>query len=638
MRCFMKKYISIFLMISLICSTLAGCTNKDKGNDSSSSSTANEMQITDSAEASSDAVSSDSDNSKTDSSDTEISRNNEEMFTARDKNAEYDISSAVTIQLSGTSADASSDSVKISGSTIQISEEATYIISGTLEDGMIVVNAPNTAKLQIVLNGANITNSTSAPLYIKEADKVVVTLAENTENVLANGGSFTAIDDNNIDGTIFSKQDLTFNGTGKLTITAPAGHGIVCKDDLVFTGGTYTINSSSHAIDANNSIRSMNTTITADSGKDCIHAENIEDASLGYVYISSGNYNFESEGDGISAGSYLQIDCGNFEITAGGGSENGTKQSSDNYGDFMGGRPGGMGGRPGRRGEMPQMPGVEPDNQTAAETESTSMKGLKSTGDFTISGGTFKINSADDAVHSNAAAYIQGGTIDIATGDDGVHAEETLELSGGMINISESYEGLEAQHMKVFGGEITLTASDDGLNVAGGTDNSGFGGRDNGNFGGRPGGMGGGMPTGNGSIVISGGTLNITASGDGIDANGTLEITGGHTTVCGPTRGDTATLDYDRSATISGGTFIGTGASGGMAQNFSESEQGIIAVNVGGVSAGTEIVLKDDAGKTILTHTPALDYALVILSSPDIVKGESYTITVGTQSGVFEAG
>ncbi|MBR2036346.1 MAG: carbohydrate-binding domain-containing protein [Agathobacter sp.] len=589
-----------------------------------------------------------SDGTNKNTSNVDFAENDEEMFTNRDKKSDYSQSSAVKIQLKDSTATASSDAVEISGTTIKITEEATYIIEGSLNDGMIVVDAPESAKLQIVLNGVKITSKSSAPLYIKEADKVVVTLADGTENSFENAGEFIAIDDNNIDGAVFSKQDLSFNGKGSLTVTSPAGHGIVCKDDLVFTGGTYTICSSGHAIDANDSVRAINTTINADSGKDGIHVENNDDTALGFVYISSGTYTMEAEGDGISAGSYIQINNGTFDITAGGGSENGTKKNSGNYGDFMGGNPpGGMGG------ERPPRPGNRTYEQsTTVDTEGSSMKAIKSTSDMLISGGTFKINSADDAIHSNASMYIKNAVLEAATGDDGIHAEDTLEITGGTMHISESYEGLEALHIKVSGGEITLTASDDGLNAAGGTDQSGFGGRDDAAFNGgdmgnrqeskgnRPGAIGGhpgGMSAGNGSIILSGGMLNITASGDGIDANGTLEITGGYITICGPTKGDTATLDFDKTATISGGTFIGTGASG-MAQTFSDSKQGVIAVNVGtAMAANTEIILKDASGKTVLTHKPALDFSLVIISSPDIEKGETYTITVGTQTKEFQA-
>ena len=140
----------------------------------------------------------------------------------------------------------------------------------------------------------------------------------------------------------------------------------------------------------------------------------------------------------------------------------------------------------------------------------------------------------------------------------------------------------------------------------------------------------------NGSIVISGGTLNIQSSGDGLDANGTLEISGGHTTVAGPTRGDTATLDYDKTGIITGGTFIGTGASG-MAQSFSDSEQGVIGVNAGNQSAGTQILLKDEKGSTIFRYTPPLDFAVVILSDPQLEKGKSYQLTIGSQTETVTA-
>lgn len=578
--------------------------------------------------------------------------NEDEMFTDRDFKTDYDTSKSVSIDLKGDSVSCKSNAVKIKKNTITLSEEGTYIFSGTLDNGIIVVDAEESDKLQIVLNNASITSSTSAALYIIEADKVFVTLANGSDNTLANGGTFTAIDDNNIDGAVFSKQDLTFNGSGNLTITSPADHGIVCKDDLVFTGGTYTVNSASHGLDANDSVRMTNASMTIASGKDGIHAENTEDTTLGFMYIKDGSLEIAAEGDGLSAGNSMQINDGTFKITSGGGNANASKQSSDSWGNFMGGMGGGMSGgrgnRPGRPGEsgaqsQPQSQS-ETDNQTTENDDSsTSIKAIKSAGDMLIKGGTFTIDSADDSVHSNASITVSGGKFAIASGDDGFHADETLTISGGAIDISESYEGLEALDIVVSGGDIKLVASDDGLNAAGGTDSSGYDGmRGNEQFGGGRGGMGGGMggPGGssssNGSIIISSGNLYVNASGDGIDANGSLEITGGHTIVVGPTRGDTATLDYDKSAIISGGTFIGTGASG-MAQTFSDSKQGVIAVSVGNQAAGTKIELKDSNGNTILTHEPELDFAVVILSSPDIQKGQTYTITVGTSTSSFEA-
>ncbi|MGF6376636.1 hypothetical protein M2140_001713 [Clostridiales Family XIII bacterium PM5-7] len=218
----------------------------------------------------------------------------------------------------------------------------------------------------------------------------------------------------------------------------------------------------------------------------------------------------------------------------------------------------------------------------------------------------------------------------VASGDDGFHADEKLNITSGEIDITESYEGLEGLEIEVAGGNIKIIASDDGINAAGGNDASGFGG----NHGADQ--FGGGTGSSDGSIVISGGTIFINASGDGIDANGTLLISGGTTTVCGPTQGDTSVLDYDVSATITGGTFIGTGASQ-MAQTFSDSEQGVIAVTVQNQEAGATITVKNEAGDTIVTCEPELSFGLVIISSPEITKGETYTLTIGSSSSQVTA-
>ena len=556
-----------------------------------------------------------------DTADVIFEASDKDMFTDRDGRDNYDASSAVRIELCGDSVKCNSKKVTVSGTTVTITDEGTYIVSGTLDDGMLIVNAEETDKPQIVLEGVSITSSSSAALYIIEADKVFVTLSEGSENYFSNGGVFEEIDENNIDGAIFSKQDLTFNGLGSLTVTSPADHGIVCKDDLVFTSGSYTVSSASHGLDANDSVRIADAMLTVDAGKDGIHCENSDDATLGFFYMSSGYIKIEAEGDGISAEAYAQFEGGDIYILAGGGSENGTKQSSGGYGGFMGGRP-------------------WSSSSSSESDDGTSMKGIKTTGNLLFSSGSFNINSADDAIHSNTSITINGGSFEIASGDDALHADEALTINDCNINITESYEGLEALDVKVAGGNIRLVASDDGINAAGGTDSSGTGGRDNGMFGGghgMGGGMGGMSSSSNGSIVISGGELYINSSGDGMDANGTLEITGGYTVVVGPTQGDTATLDYDVSGVISGGTFIGTGSSM-MAQTFSDSQnQGVIALSVGNQSAETEIILTDENGNIVIRHTPELSFAVVILSSPDIIKGESYTITIGSASGTFEA-
>lgn len=533
----------------------------------------------------------------------------------RDLETNYDASKSVMIYLNGDTVQCSSDAVRITGTTVTILDEGTYVITGSLDDGMIVVDTDKEDKTQIVLDGVSIHSETSAPVLVLQSDKVVVTLKENTVNTLSNGGSFEPIDDVNVDAVIFSKEDLTINGSGSLNVNSPAGHGIVSKDELSIAGGKLDITTSSHGLTGKDGIVIANAELKIASGKDGIHAENNDDASLGYVYIESGTFDVEAQGDGISAQTKLLIHEGTFHVVTGGGSENAAVKRSEQWGKMPFGRgPNGMG---------------KPDQSESSDSsndESTSIKGLKAGQDLTIMNGTFVLDCADDAVHSNANLTVQGGEFTISSGDDGFHADETLLIESGVISILTSYEGLEGLEVLVSGGQIELVSSDDGLNAAGGVDSSGFGGGRQEQFG----------ASSNGSIVISGGLLKISSSGDGIDANGTLEISGGYITVTGPAQGDTATLDYDVSAVISGGTFIGTGSSM-MAQTFSDSKQGVIAVQVGNRGPQTEITLTDEDGNVLVQDTPEMSFAVVIISTEELVKGRQYTITVGTDSGTFEA-
>lgn len=554
--------------------------------------------------------------------DVEFGTNDDMMFGSDDSDADYAESDSAVINLSGSSISCNAKSVQISGTTATITRGGTYIIRGTLDNGMIIVDCPDD-KPQLVLEGASITSATSAPLYVRNAKKVYLTLSENTENALINGGSFTAIDENNIDGAIFSKDDLAINGAGSLTVTSPVGHGVVCKDNLVVTGGNITVHSASHGLTGNESIRINGGNIVIDSGKDGIHSEDADDATVGFVYLSGGQLDIESEGDGVSAALHLQVSGGTISILAGGGYKNGQQHSSGGWGDFMGGGmmpPGGM--RPGGRAVT-----------TAVTTEDvTSMKGLKAGAGILINGSTLTIDSADDALHSNSVLAINGGILNMASGDDGIHADTDLSITAGVITITNSYEGLEAQNIRVSGGEISMVCTDDGINAAGGNDGSGEGGRDQ-----MTGGMGRpGMSSGNGTVVISGGKMYIQASGDGIDANGSFELSGGYTVICGPNSGDTATLDYDRTGAITGGVFIGTGSSG-MAQSFSNNTQGVIAIRVGNQNAGVTITVKDSQGNELVRYEPALAFSVFIYSTPDMVSGETYQVTVGNQTSDVKA-
>ncbi len=546
-------------------------------------------------------------------SEVDFSQIDRNMFTERDIEGGYDASNIVEVELQGSSAQCDSDNVTVSGGVVTINNGGTYFFSGTLDDGMIMVDAPNSEKVQIVLNGVDITSSSSAPVYVLNANKVFLTLEGGTDNKLSNGGAFVAVDENNIDGTVFSKQDLTINGNGSLTVNSPVGHGIVCKDDLVVSGGVLNIEASFHGLDVNNSIRITNAEIMIKAGKDGIHSElEGDNFANGYVFVKDGTFNITAEGDGVSAGSYVIIENGGFQIVAGGGYQNGTKASSESYG--------GNGGKKNSR---------QPN--TTTEENSVSMKGIKAENNILIENGKFDINSADDAIHSNASVVIEGGIYNISTGDDAVHGENTLTVSNGEMNVVTSYEGLEALKIYVNGGDIVLNCSDDGLNAAGGVDQSG-------NMGGRDGMFSPKSSSGNGVVEILGGNLTVYSGGDGLDSNGSLSIKGGYIYVANPKSGDTSVLDTDGDAIITGGTLISTGASTMQTQGFdSSSAQGFVLKEVGNQPAGSDITLKDESGNTVVSYKSEYDLVLVIISHPDIKSGEKYTLTVGSYSDTVKA-
>ncbi len=585
------------------------------------------------------ACSSDDDETESTDETTITTIDSSDMFTNNDLNSDYDASECTAITLSGDSASCSGSGVSISGSTVTISSDGSYIISGSLTNGKIIVDSDSSSKIWLILNGVDINCDTSASIYVKQADKVFITLADGTENTLSNTSDFVDIDENSIDGVIFSKDDITFNGSGSLTVTAAYGHGIVGKDDLVITGGSYTITSAKKGISANDSIRIVNATVSISSGTDSLHAENSDDASLGYIYIESGTFTLVSSQDALDASSIIQIEGGTFDITTGGGSSNASTNTDGSInsdwgswspgtggGGQIGGGMGGMGGMGGKGGLMSStddsltVTQLSSDDSSDDSSDSTSAKGIKADSNIIINGGEFTIDSSDDSIHSNGDIQIAGGTFEIASGDDGIHADSTVKIDSGTINITQSYEGIEGQNIYINGGTIDLVASDDGMNAAGGSDQSSASGRPGANsF----------NSSEDASINIAGGVININASGDGIDSNGTIVITGGETYVSGPTSSADGALDYEASATISGGIVVAVGAVG-MAENFSSSStQGAMLVSASG-SAGDVITLKDSSGNELVTYTTEKTYSCVIISCPEITSGSTYTLVYGS--------
>ena len=298
-------------------------------------------------------------------------------------------SGEVEIWLEGATARAASDAVSVSGSTVTISGEGTYVLSGSLDNGSVIVDAGKEDKVQLILNGVSVTSEDFAALYVASADKVTVTLAEGTVNTLANGGSFTAVDESNVDAVIFSRDDLELEGAGTLIITSPAGHGIVGKDDLTVSDGNYEISAADTAIKANDSLEIAGGSFTLTAGADGLHAENNDDESLGSIYIGGGSFSINAGDDGVHATTVLQIDGGTIEITA--------------------------------------------------------AEGLEATC-ITINGGDISIAASDDGVNAarksslySPTVEINGGNVTIVMGagdTDGVDSNGDIVINGGTVNVT----------------------------------------------------------------------------------------------------------------------------------------------------------------------------------------------------------
>ena len=617
-----KKLLALFCATALSMTAVAGCTGtkSSTGNVVSSETETNAEETSAQSEAG--------------------TFSSADMFTERDLAGTYEESGAVYVTLSDDGITGETDGVAINGQMVTITAEGTYIFSGTLSEGQIVVDADN-AKVQIVFDNVDITCASSAAVYVKSAEKVFVTLAEGSQNTLRNTDEYVAIDDNNIDAVIFSKSDLTLNGTGSLTIVSAEGHGIVSKDDLKITGGTYDITAAGHALSGKDSVRIADGTFILTAEKDGIHAENADDEEKGYIYIADGDFTITSDGDGMDASNIVQIEDGTFDITAGGGAANSLKTHES---DVPGGPGGGMpqnGERP--DGEsMPQM-GEKPDGEnmpqdTTTDESSTSTKGIKAGGGMYLNGGTYQIDSADDSIHSNANITIADGTYTLATGDDGVHADDALTVNGGTITVTESYEGLEGLTVTINDGTIDITARDDGVNAAGGTDQSGFG-----TFGDHFKGMDSAddeteETTDNEMwMELNGGYIHILAGGDGVDSNGDLTINGGEIYIDGPSDNGNSAIDYgDRSsAYMNGGTLVAIGNSG-MAEGMSDSsKQKVLMVKLGEQMEAGDVVLTDSEGNVIVSYTALKSYDCVIISTAEVENGATYTLTTsGTTTEV----
>lgn len=559
-------------------------------------------------------------------------------YTADELDYDYDEAEVVAITLNGDNISCKSLDVNIDGSTITIQKAGTYLLSGTLTAGNIIVDSDDKENVRLIFNGVEISNSTTTPLFIKNAEKTIVTLVDGTENTLSDSENYILDDESNNEpnGTIFSKDDLVINGLGSLTINANYNHGIQSKNLLKIISGNIDIISNGDSIIGKDGVIVKEAVINIESQEDGIKATKVEE-NKGYIYLDNPEITIKAKKDGIQAVTCLYVKDGKYNIETGETNEN-SQSNSDTSTDY-------------------------------------SRKGMKAGVDITIENGEYTIDSEDDGIHSNNSITVNAGTVNIASKDDGVHADTELTINNGDIKVSESDEGLEAKYITINDGNIDITSSDDGINASSGLSTildsgnaPGAGnrpempanenGEEDANAGNRPempanensenilgnngrmmpGGGQGGFDESDGSeLVINGGIVHVNAGGDGIDSNGTITINGGEIYVDGPTSGGDGALDYADTCEINGGILVAAGSIGmAIAPTSGSTQYSVNAAFSKTYNGETKVTVKDSSGNEVLTYTPAKNFQSFVFSTDKLKSGETYTIYAGdTQEGTF---
>ncbi len=525
---------------------------------------------------------------------------------------EYDAAGAVAVSFSetGASLTGTAAGIAVSGSTVTISAAGTYLFSGSCSNGNILV-AKDAGAVQLVLDGLDLTSTTTAPIQTKGGTNVVtITAAEGTQNTLADTDRSAA----KPKAAINADKQLILNGRGELTVTGNNKNGIKTDTDLTISDLTLNVTAADNGLAADDVLTVNSGTLTINAQGDALHSSPdsvVAGETSADIVINGGSFDLTAQGDGIAADHDLAIYGGSFGVTTNGG------------------------------------------YTTTLATDADSCKGFKGTNSIVILGGTFVVNSADDAFHSDAYVYLTAGDFTIQTGDDAVHADTSLivgtddtDADALKISITDSYEGLEAGTVYIYSGDISVVSSDDGINAAGdsSTDDDTFqpGG------GGMPGGPGGNSAPGGTdsqipdagttdspySINIYGGTILVNVSGDGLDSNGDIEVDGGVVTVWGAASdsqtADNSALDYDGTFTLNGGTILGAGSKQ-MAETITSAYQTVLT-STATASQGQYIVVTNSDSKVVACIKVIKAINHITYSSALLKSGATISISSTEQS------
>ena len=573
-----------------------------------------------------------------------------------DTAADYVSTATLSFSDSGITETVAGSGYSVSGTTLSISAAGVYAVTGSCSEGNLVVKKATTGVV-LILQDLTLSCSTTAPIACNKTSGVTVfatgtnTITDlETDDTLADyegaaikvksGASLTIEGDgtlnvvnrykNGVKGATAASVIVNMNTSGGALNVTAANHGLASDGGVTIYSGTVKVTAGNEGIkseyDSTDAEASAETdgyiyiyggTITVDtqstSGGDGIQATHL-------VHIADGAITVNSSADGIQSSGDVEISGGSFDITTYGGY---TKSASDSA-----------------KGIKAKTDDEDSDSGTAAENH------------LIITGGSFTLNTADDALHSDGYITITGGDFDIWTGDDGVHADTSLTLGSEnnkgvtgsrdpFITVHASYEGLEAGNIYVFSGKYYVAASDDGVNAAGGSSSGsdpGRGGPGGGGFnpGGQPGGgrgfvslLAGTAYAGSSeyALWIYGGDLYVNANGDGLDANGNIYLYGGNVEVWGQSSGDNEPLDYDGNLTVNGAKIFAAGCTGmGQASPGSGSQS---YVNKSASVSSGRVVTVSSGGSTVYQTQAPKSVSYIFYSAP---SGSNWTVSSASGS------
>lgn len=594
-------------------------------------------------------------------------------YSDRDRDASYDEAAATKIALTGQGATVSGEGAAVEGSTVTITAAGTYVVSGELTAGSLTVNAGDADKVQIVLSGASIRNEAGPALNIQQADKVFVTLAAGSQNALADGASYTLAEgEDEPNAALYSKADLTINGTGALTVEGNYRHGVNSKDDLVVTGGAITVTAKEDGLRGKDCVKVADGSFAITAGGDGVKSSNDEEPTRGFVSIDGGTFAVEAGDEGFQAATYLRLAGGDAQIKAADHALRSDVEAAMTGGTYV----------------------VEAGG-----------KGMNPETKFTMDGGAFTVTGCEEGIEAQQV-IVNDGELNITASDDGINAAVAERDSNDATTDATTDGAGDAEAAGQGFGAAGQNGNDDGQNGADGSGMPGGQGempempegaqpgqmpeppegfdprigdapelpegveegqmpqRPEGAEGERPerpdrpelpegvepgqmpdgeqrGGFGGagGPVAANASedclIQINGGVVTINAGGDAVDSNGYVEVTGGELVGASSGAGDSA-LDYEYGATVTGGTVILAGGAG-MAETFSEgSTQPFALVSLNG-AANTELSVESESGEVLASCNLPVAFQCVTVSVPELSEGAAGKLVAGDVEADFTA-